>query len=597
MPWSSMRSSIRVLAVVLAGLSLADHAPADQLRVTVVAKSGDPAPFAGPGVTWSGFRVGQSATYISPAGEIVAAGVLAGVGVTPDNENVLVVGRPGQLRIVAREGDALPDLPAGVVIDQTPFGLISPGGRVLIAVALRGPGVSAANDVAVLLAPATGSAEPARLVLREGEQAPELPAGVNIFVMDLTSVSISDEPRVAISATLSGPGITSANGQAMYRSNPDSPHIPRLVARAGDPAPALGAGLSYGAVAAPMLRPNGDIVATIGRAGPGITAGNDRTISIVPAGSTTPTPLFVEGEPVPGRPGTVLTALGIALLTGPDRLAFHATFNENSTSRQSLWSVDLNAPGSPRPIAVSGDPAPGLPAGAAYASINGAKYDVSADGRGAFVATLIDGGTSAANDSVIWSEGPAGAALARAVGREGSPAPDVFPPAALGSMTTGSVNVAINTRSQTAWVAPIEPGGDAGFFFTDAAGVTRHLAREGGPFELAPGDTRTVDQISGPVLQAGQSPWRRWFNDAGQTAVIMSFAGTPASSTLVLAELDPVPTCRADFNGDGNDTLQDLFDFLSAWFARHPAADVNGVDGVTVQDLFDFLGFWFAGCP
>ena len=65
-------------------------------------------------------------------------------------------------------------------------------------------------------------------------------------------------------------------------------------------------------------------------------------------------------------------------------------------------------------------------------------------------------------------------------------------------------------------------------------------------------------------------------------------------------------SCRADFNGVGGVTVQDIFDFLSAWFlgcsgqAGAPCngrnANFNGVGGVTAQDIFDFLSAWFAGC-
>ncbi len=57
------------------------------------------------------------------------------------------------------------------------------------------------------------------------------------------------------------------------------------------------------------------------------------------------------------------------------------------------------------------------------------------------------------------------------------------------------------------------------------------------------------------------------------------------------------PVCRADFNQVGGVTVQDIFDFLSAWFLNAPSADFNGAGGITVQDVFDFLSAWFAGCP
>lgn len=54
--------------------------------------------------------------------------------------------------------------------------------------------------------------------------------------------------------------------------------------------------------------------------------------------------------------------------------------------------------------------------------------------------------------------------------------------------------------------------------------------------------------------------------------------------------------CRADVNGDGSVTVQDIFDFLVAYFAGSTAADVNDSGGVTVQDVFDYLVLYFAGC-
>ena len=43
-------------------------------------------------------------------------------------------------------------------------------------------------------------------------------------------------------------------------------------------------------------------------------------------------------------------------------------------------------------------------------------------------------------------------------------------------------------------------------------------------------------------------------------------------------------------------TVNDIFDFLAAWFAGNPNADFNGIGGTNIQDIFDFLAAWFAGC-
>jgi hypothetical protein len=67
------------------------------------------------------------------------------------------------------------------------------------------------------------------------------------------------------------------------------------------------------------------------------------------------------------------------------------------------------------------------------------------------------------------------------------------------------------------------------------------------------------------------------------------------------------PTGCGDFNNSGGITVQDIFDFLAAWFAQCTApgtpdavvcfnsADFNRDHTLSVQDIFDFLAAWFAG--
>jgi hypothetical protein len=54
--------------------------------------------------------------------------------------------------------------------------------------------------------------------------------------------------------------------------------------------------------------------------------------------------------------------------------------------------------------------------------------------------------------------------------------------------------------------------------------------------------------------------------------------------------------CVGDFNCSGLVSVQDIFDFLAAYFANDPRADVNGSGVISVQDIFDFLAAYFAGC-
>ncbi len=75
--------------------------------------------------------------------------------------------------------------------------------------------------------------------------------------------------------------------------------------------------------------------------------------------------------------------------------------------------------------------------------------------------------------------------------------------------------------------------------------------------------------------------------------------GTPASIDVGGLPVPSMPTfCPADFNRSGGaPTVQDLFDFLAAYFAGDPAADFNGAGGISVQDIFDFIEAYFVPCP
>lgn len=61
----------------------------------------------------------------------------------------------------------------------------------------------------------------------------------------------------------------------------------------------------------------------------------------------------------------------------------------------------------------------------------------------------------------------------------------------------------------------------------------------------------------------------------------------------------PRPSCFtnchiADYNHNGEVTVQDIFDFLADYFAQDPDADINGSGSVTVQDIFDYLYWYFS---
>jgi hypothetical protein len=80
----------------------------------------------------------------------------------------------------------------------------------------------------------------------------------------------------------------------------------------------------------------------------------------------------------------------------------------------------------------------------------------------------------------------------------------------------------------------------------------------------------------------------------GDLAIGGEFTSAGGAVCAFLAQWrEPV---SADFNRSGSVTVQDIFDFLGAYFTQDPEADVNHSGSVSVQDVFDYLAAYFTGC-
>ena len=111
-------------------------------------------------------------------------------------------------------------------------------------------------------------------------------------------------------------------------------------------------------------------------------------------------------------------------------------------------------------------------------------------------------------------------------------------------------------------------GGAAMFSFV--ALVNNHSGNSFGGFVLASGQGASVARLR--VLGAEGDGWNH------------------------LDDLQIVTVCKADFNRSGIVGVQDIFDFLAAYFNNDARADFNGSGTISVQDIFDFLAAYFAGC-
>lgn len=143
-----------------------------------------------------------------------------------------------------------------------------------------------------------------------------------------------------------------------------------------------------------------------------------------------------------------------------------------------------------------------------------------------------------------------------------------------------------------------EQGFETGPF---AAGTTNQSAGAypggGGP---VPVTREGIASVSGPPFRAMHiafepvGGFRPGFEDPT--------TGTPREFRLDNIRWTPVPyCCAADFDGDGQAGVGDIFAFLESWFhadrTTDPRADFNLSGPIELGDLFAFLNAWFSGCP
>jgi ELWxxDGT repeat protein len=69
-----------------------------------------------------------------------------------------------------------------------------------------------------------------------------------------------------------------------------------------------------------------------------------------------------------------------------------------------------------------------------------------------------------------------------------------------------------------------------------------------------------------------------------------------AGSFAALQVCQPTSCCTADFNLSRVVNIDDIFEYLLAWFNGNQRADIDTVPGLRVDDLFVFINLWFAGC-
>lgn len=206
-----------------------------------------------------------------------------------------------------------------------------------------------------------------------------------------------------------------------------------------------------------------------------------------------------------------------------------------------------------------------------WGTLIGAPLDVNNSGEWVMRGDL-DGATT--DDSVIVKNG------ADVIAREGDPVPAAVGAFNFTNFGTGAVAIADNgdVIYFATWNDP-DTTRNQGIFVNDELLVQKGVTIV---------DGQVVTAISAVESNFSASPNGRFIVFEG------ALSGTIEGAFLI----DRGETvCVADFDGNGDVEVPDIFAFLSAWFAMDSSADIDGNTAIEVPDIFAFLSLWFAGCP
>jgi hypothetical protein len=456
---------------------------------------------------------------VDPAGNVAAIGNLSGTGVVTTNNQGIWSGQPGALTLVARKGDQVPTLGAGVTYSSFFGPNINNNGTLIFRAAATGTGVTAANDGLLV----HGTAAGVSVIARDGQQAAGAPAGVVYGNLnDTSNVSVNYQPvismtgGIAFKSPLAGTGVTATvNDMGLWAGTTASNFT--MVARTGNVAPGAGAA-TFSNFAKPVINASGKIATAGTLTGSGVTTLNDRGIW---AGTAANGLSLVarEGNVVPGTGGATFVDFFVPGINNSGNVGFAALLEGTGVTptndRGLYFGTSL---GTLTQVAREGDAAPGL-TGVNLGQIN--LPTLNPVDQFGFPSFLTGTGVTTANDTALWIGDTGGLDL---IAREGSAAPGTGG-AMFGSFQT--TTPAMNGLGQLAFVAALTGPGvtnganDRALYFFDPEDGLTILARSGDTVPID-GVSRTYADMfitSGTQTSGTQDGEVMGLNDLGQITV------------------------------------------------------------------------------
>jgi len=480
---------------------------------TTVALTGQHAPGTPAGVSYAS---ANDHVVVNGAGQIAYWTSLSGSGVVPANNQAVFSGFFASPQLVARSGDPAPGMP-GSNYTNVANPALGDDGNVAFT-------ISSGSFTAIF----GGAAASPQLVANAGDPAPGTLAGVNY--LNFQRPLVNDAAQVTYFTVLTGAGVTSSNNQALYAGPFSSP---QLVARTGDPAPGMPAGVNYSlfsSLGERTLNDTGRIAFHAGLTGAGVTTANNEAIYAGPLAS--PQPVARAGDAAPGMPvGVNYSTLSEVRLNDGGQVAYTAGLTGTGVTSTNNVAVYAGSAASPQIVARTGDAAPGTAVGVTYSSLGTPALGESS--RVAFTASLTGENVTSANDAAMYAGNVISPQL---VLREGDPAPGTV-------QKFSTFNTpAMNDAGQLAFTGDLDSTDSFAkryLYGLDPQLGPILIARDGSPFDVGGGVMRTI-ALQGIDFEEGYGDdSRTGLSNDGIVAFKLTFTD---GSTGIFTTAIPEPT-------------------------------------------------------
>ncbi len=313
----------------------------------------------------------------------------------------------GPLHLVARETEQFSGQPAGIRFNGLGSPLVNEDGNMAFISWISGPGLPGGSYG--IFTDRSGQLE---LVIKDEDPAPGIPGA---RILQLSAPSFNDHGVLGLHGRYTG-GVF-PDDHAIWT---EQSGVFSLLARSGQAPGGLPTGVVFGPLDDPRINNAGDVLFHGALTGPGINSANDQALWLHDGGEfkliareSSPAAGIAAGA----NHGS----MHYAYLNGAGEATFVGTLTGSAVNLQNdsaLWSHEGDAL---RLIAREGDHAPGTPDGVIFGDISrlGADSAFSANNMSqvAFHVKLTGPGVTAANDTGIWVTDLTGAL--RLVAREG----------------------------------------------------------------------------------------------------------------------------------------------------------------------------------